>query len=49
MKKSGSLVHVEEIFKVDTRHYYQGHRKVKTSCNVASMVTEQGLVTKKAE
>lgn len=32
---SCSPVHVDEIFKGDTGHYYQGHRKVRTRCNAA--------------
>ena len=31
MKESGSLVHVGEIFKMDRRRYYEGHRKGRTT------------------
>lgn len=41
--RSSSPVHPEAIFKRDARHYSQGHRKVRTSCNVRGMVKEHGF------
>lgn len=42
-KGRSSSAHLEEIFNVDTRHYFQGHRKVRTNLNAEGMVTPRGF------